>query len=77
MFTKKLVALGSILFFPSLGTKCFVTFVSQLMKYNSILMMVYVVVQLVEEFETDATKLDSLDIATNNVVSIHPSSAII
>ena len=28
-------------------------------------MMVYVVVQLVEEFETDATKPDSLDIATN------------
>ena len=30
-------------------------------------MMVYVVVQLVEEFETDATKPDSLDIATNKV----------
>ena len=28
-------------------------------------MMVYVVVQLVEEFETDATKPDSLAIATN------------
>ena len=30
-------------------------------------MMVYVVVQLVEEFETDATKPDSLDIITNKV----------
>ena len=30
-------------------------------------MMVYVVVQLVEEFETDATKPDSLDIVTNKV----------
>ena len=51
------------------------------MKYNSILlipcfshttyltvqMMVYVVVQMVEEFETDATKPDSLDIVTNKV----------
>ena len=30
-------------------------------------MMVYLVVQLVEEFETDATKPDSLDIVTNKV----------
>ena len=30
-------------------------------------MMVYVVVQLVEEFETDATKPDSLEIVTNKV----------
>ena len=30
-------------------------------------MMVYVVVQLVEEFETDVTKPDSLDIVTNKV----------
>ena len=30
-------------------------------------MMVYLVVQLVEEFETDATKPDSLDIASNKV----------
>ena len=30
-------------------------------------MMVYVVVQSVEEFETDATKPDSLDIVTNKV----------
>ena len=29
--------------------------------------MVYVVVQLVEEFETDATKPDSLEIVTNKV----------
>ncbi|CAI8031317.1 Condensin complex subunit 1 [Geodia barretti] len=32
---------------------------------NALKMMVYVVVQMVEEFETDATKPDSLDIVTN------------
>ena len=35
--------------------------------YLTVQMMVYVVVQLVEEFETHATKPDSLDIATNKV----------
>ncbi|CAI8047499.1 Condensin complex subunit 1 [Geodia barretti] len=34
---------------------------------NALKMMVYVVVQLVEEFETDATKPDSLEIVTNKV----------
>ena len=33
-------------------------------------MMVYVVVQLVEEFETDATKPGSLDIATTKVSNL-------
>ena len=35
--------------------------------YLTVQMMVYLVVQLVEEFETDATKPDSLDIATTKV----------
>ena len=35
--------------------------------YLTVQMMVYVVVQLVEEFETDTTKPDSLDIATSKV----------
>ncbi|CAI8049662.1 hypothetical protein GBAR_LOCUS27342 [Geodia barretti] len=41
---------------------------------NALKMMVYVVVQLVEEFETDATKPDSLDIVTNKVQNLLHSS---
>ena len=40
-------------------------------------MMVYVIVQLVEEFENEATKPDSLDMASGPKVLPHSSSVLL
>ena len=40
-------------------------------------MMVYVIVQLVEEFENEATKPDSLDMASGPKVLPHSSSGLL